>query len=154
MCQCVFAKMGLGECGQQMKTSGKAIADVNVSTFMHCKLCCFRIISQNYMTSCVLFYFRFPESIRALLFLGCDCYEAGTDYCFKRERDYCKCKDGFVGDKCDNINHVVIVDSQANNQTSETAKNIKSSYGFTIWSGPKIIPKSMDHSRPKSGHET
>ena len=27
----------------------KAIADVNVSTFVHCKLCCFRIISQNYI---------------------------------------------------------------------------------------------------------
>ena len=54
-------------------------------------------------------------------YLGCDCYEHGTKYCLKGRQNYCQCKDGYEGKKCNQLSHVVMVNSQASqNEAHQT----------------------------------
>ena len=54
-------------------------------------------------------------------YLGCDCYKHGTKYCLKGRQNYCQCKDGYEGKKCNQLSHVVMVNSQASqNEAHQT----------------------------------
>lgn len=49
----------------------------------------------------------------------CDCYENGTKYCLKRSYDYCKCRRGYEGNKCNHLNHFVMFNGQLTNKDTE-----------------------------------
>ena len=45
------------------------------------------------------------HTLYLVYFLGCDCFEEGTQYCSKQSDDYCQCKPGYMGRKCNEPNY-------------------------------------------------
>ena len=62
--------------------------------------------------------------IFSLLFLGCDCFEEGTQYCSKQSDDYCQCKPGYMGRKCNEPNYYgTIVEKEIEREDNVESNN-------------------------------
>ena len=114
MFQSASAKAGFEEFGEQMKICEKETVDVKVSSFK------FNVPTRG-LTLCTI---RSGHKLMYHVFqcLGCDCYKNGTKHCLKRSYNYCKCRNGFEGNKCNHLNNVVMVNDEiADNITKTTA---------------------------------
>ena len=64
-------------------------------------------------------------------YLGCDCYENGTKYCLKRAYDYCKCRSGYKGNKCNYFKHLAISNGPlTNNNNMDEIRDYSSNIRF------------------------
>ena len=66
--------------------------------------------SKSTYISIWIFVFKWETFLKryvifSLLFKGCDCLEEGTQYCSKQSDDYCQCKPGYMGRKCNEPNY-------------------------------------------------
>ena len=58
------------------------------------------------------------------IFLGCDCFEEGTQYCSKQSDDYCQCKPGYMGRKCNEPNYYgTIVEKEIEREDNVESNN-------------------------------
>ena len=96
MSQSVYVRECLEVFGQQTRIYDCKIVSAKVSLLTFKYEFLYSSKSETFLKRYVIF---------SLLFKGCDCLEEGTQYCSKESDDYCQCKPGYMGRKCNEPNY-------------------------------------------------